>query len=149
MKRAPLLWLASSPSIDDFKVSPAPFCSCLSKSNKFDNCDKAPYTDPFNYYSHKANLNAVLTCNQAELTLPLLPRIPTKHFYNCIFSKSLTCNYANLKDLRNRGTLQDTTIKKRHCIKSPTNETLRTACIFHKQYPICAVNFPNKISRSS
>ena len=36
----------------------------------------------------------------------------TKHLYKWTFSKSLTYNQKNLKDLRNRGTLQDIAIKK-------------------------------------
>ena len=34
-------------------------------------------------------------------------------------------------------------------MKSPTPETQCAECIFQKQYHICAVNFTNKISRSS
>ena len=34
----------------------------------------------------------------------------------------------------NRGTLQDITIKKRNCMKSPTPEVQCARCIFQKQY---------------
>ena len=87
-----LLRLALPPPIDDFYASPTLFCSCLSKSHKYGNYDKAPYTDPFYHYSHKTNLKAVLTCHQAKLTPLLLPRIPTKHLHKCTFSKNLTYN---------------------------------------------------------
>ena len=40
-------------------------------------------------------------------------------------------------------------LKNRHCVKSPTPETQCAEGIFQIQYPICAVNFTNKISRSS
>ena len=45
--------------------------------------------------------------------------------------------------------MQNITNKNRHCIKLPITETQRAECIFQMQYPICAVNFTNKISRSS
>ena len=49
----------------------------------------------------------------------------------------------------NRGTLQDITNKNRHCMKSPTPETQCAEGIFQTQYLVCALNFINKISRSS
>ena len=45
--------------------------------------------------------------------------------------------------------LQDITNKNRHCMKSPTPEKQCNEGIFQIQYPICAINFTNKISRSS
>ena len=143
MKRVPLLGLASPLLIDDFQASPIPFCSCLSKFHKYDNYDKAPYIVP----SYHQSYEAVLTCHQTVLIPPLFPLIPAKHFYDCTFSKSLTYNQANLKELCNRSTLQDITNKNRHCMKYQTSQCAEG--IFQMQYPICAVNFINKISRSS
>ena len=65
-----------------------------------------------------------LTCHRAELTPPPLPRTPTKTFVQVFtFSKSLTYNWANLKDLCNRGinvqvTFQYITNKNSICMKS-------------------------------
>ena len=104
-------------------ASPTPLCSCLSKFHKCDNYDKVTYIVPSYHQSYKVNLKAVLTCHQNELTPPLFPRIPTNHLCKCTFSKGLTYNQANLKELCNRGTLQDITNKNRHCMKSPTPAT--------------------------
>ena len=64
--------------------------------------------------------------------------MPTKHLYKCTFSKSLTYNQVILKELRNRGNLQDITNKNKHCMKSPTPEIQCAQGIYQMQYPICA-----------
>ena len=66
---------------------------------------------------------------------------------------SLTYNYANLKELRNRDiklqvTFHNITNKNRGSMKSPTPEAQCAVGAFQKQYPICAVNFTNNISKS-
>ena len=64
MKRAPL---HRYPQLKTFKHRPHFFATAC-PNPKHMTTDKAPNTDPYYHYSHKANLKAVLTCHQAELT---------------------------------------------------------------------------------
>ena len=95
-----------------------------------------------------------VTCHQALLTPPLLPRVLTKYLYKCTFSKRLTYNQANLKQLHNQGTLQDITNKKRHYVKPPTisqsstvlnNQSEQSSKKFAQNNfsPICHENLPS------
>ena len=125
---------------------PTPFCSCLSKSHKYDNYDKAPYivsNSPTKQTSRQSS-----HATRRSSTPLLLPRIPTKHLYKCNFSKSLTYNWENLKEFCNRGISQDIT-NKTGIAWNPQPLRQCAEGIFQMQRPICAVNFTNKISRSS
>ena len=85
--------------IDDFKASPTPYCSCLSKSHNHGNYGKVPYIVLSCHQPHKAILKALLTSYQTELAPPPLPRTSTKGFVQVQLLQESDLQLANLKSI--------------------------------------------------
>ena len=97
-KSAPFVACIVTP-IDDFKASPTPYCSCLSKSHNHGNYGKLPYIVLSCHQPHKAILKALLTSYQTELAPPPLPRTSTKGFVQVQLLQESDLQLANLKSI--------------------------------------------------
>ena len=120
IKTPPSLWLALPPQINTLKSPPL---LCSSKSHKHDNYDQAPVV-PKSKSQGSPHLHPH---TQAELTPRSLSQHTNKNTYT--FSKSLTYNQANLKELCNQDISEQVIIhditKKKHfrrlCMKCPAS----------------------------